>query len=364
LLFQWFKKRRRANEYLNQSNFPIWRIKYQPNSLDTICGRTKIIERLKGVIEQRNFPHLLFVGSEGIGKTTIARLFAKGFLGQFYDTNYKIVYADVPLTEEERKQASSGAYISKSKIGSMAGRRITTPAFIRVKVKPFVELKALGDVPFKILIVKNFEKLGGNQQGFRRLMEKYGSNCRMILITTKISGIIDPIASRCQLVLISQANIDSFSKLIKELAEKESLKIEDDAIGVLHQLSQGNISRAIDLLQMCAITGNKVDLNALYESALSFENEMVKSLLMMSLKGDFPKARELARKIVKSFKYSSHELFNLILNELRKLPLSKFTRSTIINLIADADIRALNGIDDDIQISALLSKICLFSESL
>ena len=53
------------NNYLNQSNVPIWRIKYQPNSLDKICGRKNIIERLKGVIEQRNFPHLLFVGSEG-----------------------------------------------------------------------------------------------------------------------------------------------------------------------------------------------------------------------------------------------------------------------------------------------------------
>ena len=168
-------------------SIPIWRIKYNPNTLDEVCGRQDIIKNLKEIIKNRNFPHLLLVGSKGIGKTTIARLFSKEFLGRFFAANYKLIYADVPLTEEERNLAKSESYVSTSKIGSIAGKRITTPAFIKVKVKPFVQLKVLGDVPFKILIVKNFEALGSNQQGFRRLMEIYGTNCRMILITTKIS---------------------------------------------------------------------------------------------------------------------------------------------------------------------------------
>ena len=199
---------------------PVWRIKYLPKNLEEVCGREKLIERLKETIKQGNFPHLMFVGSEGIGKTTIAQLFSKEFLGKYYTANFKVVHANIPLTEEERKQAKAGTYISKSKIGSQAGKRITTPAFIKVKIKPFVQLKVLGEAPFKVLIVKNFEALGPNQQGFRRLMETYGSNCRMILITTKISGIIDPIVSRCQLFLISQVDFDSFKKLIEEIAKK------------------------------------------------------------------------------------------------------------------------------------------------
>ncbi|TFF98191.1 MAG: hypothetical protein EU540_08165, partial [Promethearchaeota archaeon] len=144
------------NEENNVNNeIPIWRIKYLPKTLDEVCGREKIKERLKSIIKQGNFPHLLFVGSEGIGKATLATLFSKKFLGRFYDANFKLIYANVPLTEEERSQARSEAYVSKSKIGSIAGKRITTPAFIKVKVKPFVQLKVLGGAPFKILIVKN-----------------------------------------------------------------------------------------------------------------------------------------------------------------------------------------------------------------
>ncbi|MFW9821061.1 MAG: hypothetical protein ACFFE5_15765, partial [Candidatus Thorarchaeota archaeon] len=174
---------------------PVWRVKYHPNNLTQVCGRNQVKLTLKYIIQKGNFPHLLFVGSQGIGKTMITQLFSKEFLGKNYDVNFKLVYADVPLSDEERKQARTEAYISTSKIGSIAGRRITTPAFIQVRIKPFVQLKVLGGAPFKILVVKNFESLGSNQQGFRRLMEIYGSNCRMILITTKISSIINPIIS-------------------------------------------------------------------------------------------------------------------------------------------------------------------------
>ena len=343
---------------------PIWRIKYLPKTLDEICGRKDIIKNLKEIIKVRNFPHLLFVGSEGIGKTTIARLFSKEFLGRYFTANYKLIYADIPLTEEERNLARSESYVSTSKIGSIAGKRITTPAFIKVKVKPFVELKVLGDVPFKILIVKNFEALGSNQQGFRRLMEIYGSNCRMILITTKISGIIDPIVSRCQLFLIPQVDFQSFKELIYKISKQESLQIDDTVIEILHKLSEGKISRAIDLLQLSSLSGKSIDSEKLYETSQKFQIDIVRSLLLLTLRGDFPKARELARDIISNYKYSANELFNLLLEELIKLPLSKFARSKLINLIADADFRAIDGIDNDIQISALLSKICLFSENL
>lgn len=341
---------------------PIWRIKYHPKNLDQVCGRDEVKKTLKSIIQQRNFPHLLVVGSRGIGKTMIAHLFSKEFLGKGYDANFKLVYANVPLSDEERKQARADAYVSTSKIGSIAGRRITTPAFIQARVKPFIQLKVLGDTPFKILIVKNFEVLGSNQQGFRRLMERYGTNCRMILITTKISSIIDPIVSRCQIIIISRVGLEEFKELILNIAKKESLNISDNCIEILYRISDAKISRAIDLLQLSSISDNTITAENLYENSQSFHNDLIKSLLMVAFKGDFPKTRELARKLLSSYKFSAHELYKLMLIEINKLPLSNFSRINLINLIADSDFRSLDGRDNDIQISALLSKICLFSE--
>ncbi|MHA2287919.1 MAG: hypothetical protein ACXABG_03945 [Promethearchaeota archaeon] len=346
------------------AEIPIWRIKYLPKILDDVCGRESIKKRLHEAIKQRNFPHLLFVGEEGIGKTTIANLFSKEFLGSYYDANSKIVYSNVPLTDEERKQARSEAYIPTNKLGSLAGKRITTPAFIRVKIKPFMQLKVLGDAPFKILIVKNFETLGSNQQAFRRLMEIYGTNCRMILITTKISRIIDPILSRCQIFLVSSVEFDSFKDLVQNIAQKESFKIEQDAIEILYKTSEGKISHAIDLLQLCSISGDTIDLDIIYENLIKSQNDMVRGLLLMCFKGNFLKSRELSRKIQTKYKYSAQELFQIMLTELEKIPISKIVRTKILNLIADADFRAVDGRDTDIQVSNLVAKLCSFSEYL
>ena len=345
-------------------NIPIWRIKYLPKSLDEVCGRSKVKNRLKEYIKSENFPHLLLLGSEGIGKKTIAKLFCQEFLGSFYEPNFKIVYADVPLTSEERAKARSEAHYSTHKIGRLAGKTITTPAFIHVKIKPFVSIKAMGDVPFKILIVKNFETLGSNQQGFRRLMESFGSNCRMILISHNTSGIIDPIKSRCQLIMVPPVDIEEFKIMIATIAKNENLTIDNETIEHLYKITKGKIAKAIDLLQITSISDNNVKIDNLYENSMVFQNNLIRSLLLMTFKGQFHKARELSRKIQSNYKYSVQDLFLLLYNELSKLPLSTYSLSLLINMIADADFRAIDGRDSDIQISSLLSKLCYYSEFL
>lgn len=345
-------------------NIPIWRIKYLPNTLDEICGRSEVKNKFKDYITSKNFPHLLLLGSESIGKTTIARLFSKEFLGSFFDPNFKIIYADVPLTSDERSKARAESHYSTSKIGRLAGKSINTPAFIHIKIKPFISVKAIGDVPFKILIVKNFETLGSNQQGFRRLMESFGSNCRMILISHNISGIIDPIKSRCQLIMIPPVDIENFKPLIANIAKIENKTIDNETIELLYKITKGKIAKAIDLLQIASISDNNVNIDNLYDNSMVFQKDLIRSLLLMTLKGQFYKARELSRKIQSNYKYTVKELFLLLYNELTKIPLSNYALSNIINMIADADFRAVDGRDSDIQISNLIAKLCYYSEFL
>jgi replication factor C small subunit len=343
---------------------PVWSLKYKPNTLNEICGREKIKSQLKEFISKKNFPHLLLTGYEGVGKTTFAKQFAKEILGEFLGANFKILFADVPVSKEERDQAGISSTFSKSMIGSRAGMKRYIHPFLDIKVKPFVQIKVLGEVPFKILIVKNFETLGQFQHGFRRLMETYGSNCRFILITTKISSIIDPIISRCQIIFIPPIKFKKFKDLIKEISERENIEINEPSIDILYKYSKGQLNKAIDLLELASIKASNINSEVLFEVIKEFRDIRIVELLKFVLKNDFLKAREHLRKIRRELNYSAREIFKMLVEEINNLPLSTSLKIQFINYIADADFRSLDGQDDDIQLSNLISKLCFLSEKI
>ncbi len=343
---------------------PVWSVNYMPHSLNDICGREQIKSQLTDYISKKNFPHLLLTGHQGVGKTTIARCFAKEFLGDFFSSNFKMLYADAPISKEERIQAGIKTTFSKSMIGSRAGKKKYIHPFLDIKVKPFVQIKALGDVPFKILIVKNFEALGQFQHGFRRLMETHGSNCRVLIITTRISSIIDPIISRCQILFVPPVDFKNFKDLIEDISTKESFTVDDPTIRILYKYSQAQINTATNLLQIAAMKTPSINSEIIYEVIDKSRNKKTSQLLKVIYKGDFSKARGLMRDIRREYNYSAQEIFKQMMDEMIIMPIAKRVKIQFINYIADADFGSIDGMDADIQLSNLISKMCLFSVKL
>ena len=59
----------------------MWTEKYRPKTLDNLKGHKDIIIRLKGFVERKNLPHLLFAGPPGTGKTTALLALANDLYG-------------------------------------------------------------------------------------------------------------------------------------------------------------------------------------------------------------------------------------------------------------------------------------------
>ncbi|MHA1727708.1 MAG: hypothetical protein ACTSWY_03135 [Promethearchaeota archaeon] len=357
--------------YNSHSN--LWVLKYKPNKLEELAGRKDFIRRFKEICKKENVSHMLFSGPVGYGKMTAAILTAKEILGNSFASNFKVVYAADPLTDEERADVQKRSYVSTRKVGSIAGRKFTWPAFIFSRVKPFVELKPIGDKSFKILVVRDFHKLGANQQGFRRLMEKYSQSCRMILLTNEISSIIDPILSRCMTFFFSKIDLDSFSAVINRIAGNEGLKFIGNICKMLYISTEGRIGDSINILQKIAVKDKKIEPNSVYR-AISSDYKLELSVLARNIFQDvkimekdgkkIDKMETIKRSIRKLDKmgYDFKEILTGLCEGIFNLPIHETLKAGILNILGDADFGAINTNDDLLQLDNVLYQLELFSK--
>jgi DNA polymerase III delta prime subunit len=326
----------------------LWILKYQPSKLEEIAGRKDFIERIKYISSRGDMGHLMFSGAHGYGKMNAAILASKEILGDSFEANCKIVYASDPLSKTERDDVSSASYVSTSKLGSTAGKSFTWPAFIFSRIKPFVELKPIGEKPFKILVIKDFHVLEGDQQGLRRMMEKYSSTCRMILITDQISAVIDPIISRCSVLFFNKIDEQSFSKVIEKIAEEEHLELKGNVARMLYLATEGRLEDAIGALQKASLSDKVIDADCVYGALSSDYNLQLSTLMRSILQGKLDIAKDQIKKL-NEFGYTMKEIMASFCLEIYRLPIAESLKAGLINVIADADFNSINANDENIQ---------------
>ncbi|MHA1340930.1 MAG: hypothetical protein ACTSRZ_13320 [Promethearchaeota archaeon] len=337
-------------------NSILWELKYKPKKLSEISARDGLINRLNSLMAKGNIPHLMFIGPKGFGKLTTAILFAKQLLGDSYSSNCKIVFASDPLTAEERAQVKQESYVSTKKVGSMAGKKFTWPAFLASRIKPFVEVRPIGSFPYKILIVKDFHILESEQQGFRRLMEKYSETCRMILITDQISSIIDPILSRCMLFFFNEIDYDPYRSFIQKVADKEGLKIEERAIKYLYIATNGRIGESLNILQKIALKKDEISEEEVFHNIKNPIKLELQVLLRSILFGNMELLKTKLN-IIQKFGYDLKTILAEISNEIFNQPLYKDQKAYLINYLGDLDFQSINGQDEELQLNNIIYQI-------
>ncbi len=335
----------------------IFSIKHEPRHVADIAGHEECIARLKMMIETGNVSNLLIAGPEGAGKLTLAKCFAADLFGEDYATGVSIIHAANRLTEEERKQASRESHVSEKRIGSMAGTELIFPKFIQVRVKPVVELQAMNSRKFKLLIVTDFDRLGQEQQGFRRLMEVYGANCRFILLTSQISSVIDPVISRCQVLLVNPIARSRFYKEVSRVGSIEGFSFKYSFINSLHYVTGGNIGKALNLMQIFMLRGKEINEDNLFEILMDMDSQDVSKFLELSMSRAVPDAVNLYFQIKQENALSLQDFLDALRKGALKAPLAQAIKARIISIISEIDATSVTMASDEPHLLALVFKL-------
>lgn len=204
----------------------IWYEKYRPKTLDELVLSEKLKNRINEFSDKEEIPHILLVGTAGIGKTSLA----------------KILVEDILDCEYLNINASDEGGIDT----------------IRYKVKSFASSASFDD-KIKVVLLGEADGLSRNaQDSLKEIIEEYSETTRFIFTTNHLSKISEPIVSRCERIDITYT-YSQYKDHCKEILKKENIEYEGTILDNILKISYPDFRKALTEIKTNSIGGVLVE---------------------------------------------------------------------------------------------------------
>jgi len=221
-------------------NYIVSARKYRPKGFDEVVGQNHITTTLTNAIKQDQLAQaLLFCGPRGVGKTTCARIVANMING--FDLQNE-QGSSTALNIYELDAASNN---SVDDIRNLIDQVRYPPQYGRYKVYIIDEVHMLSNQAFN---------------AFLKTLEEPPSYAIFILATTEKHKVIPTILSRCQIFDFNRIQISDITERLSEIAKKEKIEADHEALHLLAQKADGALRDALSLFDLIVTysSGNKI----------------------------------------------------------------------------------------------------------
>ena len=232
----------------------LWVEKYRPKKIKDCILTEDIKTTFAEFLKQKEIPNLLLSGTQGTGKTTVARALCEELGADYIIIN-----------------------------GSDEGRQIDT---LRTKIKNFASTVSLGESSkHKVVIIDEADYMNAEsvQPALRNFIESFHTNCRFIFTCNYKNKIIKPLHSRCTVIDFAIKNgqkVKTAQALMKRLGiilDDEQIEYDKKVLAELIQKHYPDFRRIINELQRYSVRG-KIDSGILFSLSEANVKELGKVL--------------------------------------------------------------------------------------
>ncbi|MCM8822347.1 MAG: DNA polymerase III subunit gamma/tau, partial [Candidatus Omnitrophica bacterium] len=267
-----------------------------------------VVKKLQNAISSKRIPHsFLFSGPRGVGKTTVARIFARALNcseGPAIEPCNKCVYC---------KEIYEGSSMDFLEIDGASNRGIEEVRALResVSLKP-------AKARYRIYLIDEVHML--TNEAFNALLktlEEPPEHAKFIFATTAPEKIPATIVSRCQRYDFKPLKFDEISGMIKRVVENEGYSIEPEAMKKLIETGYGSLRDILGYLdQVIVLAEEKTITLALVTEVLGIASgESAWEIIKIFVDGDIKQAINYLHKLVSEGK----DITNLLSTIAKKM---------------------------------------------
>ncbi len=268
---------------------------HRPATFSDVVGQEQVTKSLEEAAKSKKIGHAyLFAGSRGLGKTSVARIFASA----------------IGCSENDIHEVDAA---SNSKVEEM--RELTDGVY----TLPF-------NSPYKVYILDEAHMLSKSAwNAFLKTLEEPPAHAVFILATTELEKVPETVQSRCQVFEFKKPTRAILAKMTEAVAKKEGYTLAPDAADLIAMLAGGSYRDALSVLQkvFSAGEGKTLSREVVEQTTGAPKREQVHALIAALAMGERGAALTAIEKAAKSD--ADMKLFlELVLEALRATLLLRY----------------------------------------
>jgi DNA polymerase III subunit gamma/tau len=329
--------------------------KYRPQNFATVVGQSHITTTLKNAILHNQLAHaFLFCGPRGVGKTTCARILAKTI-----NCETRTKEGEACNTCNSCVSFDAGASLNIHELDAASNNSVDD---IRNLVEQVRFAPQAGK--YKVYIVDEVHMLSTSAfNAFLKTLEEPPPYAIFILATTEKHKILPTILSRCQIFDFKRITPFDTVEHLQEIADKENITAEKEALHVIAQKSEGCMRDALSILdKIVSFTGGALTYANTLEHLNILDADYYFKLLDILQKQDLAGAMLLYDEINRKG-FEGDLVINSFAEFIRNLLVSKNEKAASLLEVTDSMRKKFADTAKACNMSYLLSALNILGET-